>query len=783
MVFDGAVDPANLGKGDWIYILSEATNHLADPGASFAASEPSVTNVQSLMDYEASLGMQWVTVKASSGSAKYPSDTAPQFTLDLVLAAHRAGLQIFGYNRSYGTDPTGEINIATWVYNLGADGLIMDAEGEWETTYNPPLGTTAQIAGIATNILKGIKALYPTKFMAHSPFMVIDDHSTFPYQVFGQYCDAVMPQDYWVAFGITPGNCITNWSGLDMETQWKKWQSNLPPPYNTLSIKPIAPIGEADASSEPGSDLTTFVNTLTSLPNPASITGYKGVSWYRAGLHSGDMLTAIQNANIGGPFPAKPPVPSVPTSLSATSPGGCFVNLIWTNAANANNYIISRSPTTGGPYTDMGSTLSTSYCDSASITSNTRYYYVVRAANVSGESASSTQASVLTPAPLYPASLTNLSATTAGCQINLTWSAADTNATYYTIARDTSAGGSFTNIIGSTTSTSYSDASGAQSTTYYYAVRAANLCGLSAANSPVASATTTAGCVAEIAMDNPSATFVGAWSTNSSAADKYLTNYNYCSTVTGAYNKSATYTPTIVTAGYYDIAVWYPEGSNRPTDASHYIVYDGGITNVLVDQTTTGGAPHLIARGLHFLAGQSGLVRINNQSAVAGKQVMADGVFFTYSSGNQTITFPPVTNVIYGAPAPIATASSGLPVTYTVTAGPAWVSNNIVIITNTGKVTIQADQPGGGGFFPAPSATLTFTVTANTLQIVPTATNSLILSWPVPAGGWVLEYTNALPRAMASWPQITPPYQTNATQAWVVLPAPTEQNYYRLWKP
>ncbi len=770
VVFDGAVDPANLGKGDWIYVLANETNQLE-------GTVSAVTNIQSLMYYEASLGMQWVTVKASSGAVKFPSDTNPQFTLDLVLAAHRAGLQIFGYNRSYALDPAGEINIASWVYNLGADGLIMDAEAEWESSR---LGTAGP--ALATNILKGIKDLFPTKFLAHAPFMVITYHSSFPYKVFGQYCDAVMPQDYWVAFGITPGDCITNWSGHDMETQWKNWQNGLTSPYNALSIKPIVPIGQADGSGEPGSDLTTFVNTLKGLANPATAGGYKGVSWWRAGLYSADRLNAIKNANIGGPFPAKPAVPAVPANLTATSPGGCYVNLTWNSAVNANNYIISRSTTSGGPYTDMASTLATFYSDGAGISSNTRYYYVVRAANVSGESGSSTQASVLTPAPLYPASLTNLTATTTGCQINLAWSAADSIATYYNVLRGTGSGGPYTSI-GSTTSTSYTDTTGAQSTTYYYVVRAANLCGLSAGNSPEASATTTAGCVADIFMDNPDAAYVGSWTAGTSSADKYLADYDYATTVTGSATKFATYTPNIVTTGYYDIYVWYPAGSNRPTDANHYISYNGGSTTVLVNQTANGGAWRLLTSGKNFLAGQHGYVQISNLSGTAGKVVMADGVRFSFSSKNQFITWPAVTNLIYGQPAPTATASSGLPVTYTVTSGPAWVSNNVVVITNTGAITIRGDQAGNGSYFQAPPASLTFTVIPNTLTLARTTTNSVVVSWPVPAGGWVLERTNALPWASTSWPQLAPPYQTNTTQAWIVVPAPAGTNFYRLRKP
>jgi hypothetical protein len=69
------------------------------------------------------------------------------------------------------------------------------------------------------------------------------------------------------------------------------------------------------------------------------------------------------------------------------------------------------------------------------------------------------------------------------------------------------------------------------------------------------------------------------------------------------------------------------------------------------------------------------------------------------------------------------------------------------------------------------------------LTITPTETNSLVVSWPLPADGWVLEWTNRVPVVSGAWPQISPPYQINAVQAWIVVPAPTGNGFYRLHKP
>jgi hypothetical protein len=64
--------------------------------------------------------------------------------------------------------------------------------------------------------------------------------------------------------------------------------------------------------------------------------------------------------------------------------------------------------------------------------------------------------------------------------------------------------------------------------------------------------------------------------------------------------------------------------------------------------------------------------------------------------------------------------------------------------------------------------------------------STITLSWPAPSEGWVLECTNALPStAVASWPQVLPPYQTNGGTVSVAItnnPA-TGNQFFRLHKP
>src|SRR2546426_702703 len=58
---DGGIDPSNLGKGDWIFSIVDATNHLSGHVSS-------VTNENSLMLYYKSQGIRYIAVKAATGT-------------------------------------------------------------------------------------------------------------------------------------------------------------------------------------------------------------------------------------------------------------------------------------------------------------------------------------------------------------------------------------------------------------------------------------------------------------------------------------------------------------------------------------------------------------------------------------------------------------------------------------------------------------------------------------------------------------------------------------------
>ena len=90
-------------------------------------------------------------------------------------------------------------------------------------------------------------------------------------------------------------------------------------------------------------------------------------------------------------------LPPPPTNLFA-SPANNSVGLTWTVSTGASGYYVKRSLANGGPYTVIGNPGTASYTDLA-VSNGTTYYYVVSSLNVAGESANSSQISVI-PAPV-----------------------------------------------------------------------------------------------------------------------------------------------------------------------------------------------------------------------------------------------------------------------------------------------------------------------------------------------------------------------------------------------
>lgn len=175
--------------------------------------------------------------------------------------------------------------------------------------------------------------------------------------------------------------------------------------------------------------------------------------------------------------------PTAPTGVSAVVGGVNQINVSWWTVVGATGYHVYRATTAAGPYFQIASVLSptTTYSDTT-VSGGTTYYYVVRS-YVSCESVDSNQASTTatgscTLAPSFSGVSSVSSSNIANCTLVASWAAATAQCggpVTYKVYRGTSfpvTPGPLTLVASGISSTSYTDTSVANATSYYYVVRA-----------------------------------------------------------------------------------------------------------------------------------------------------------------------------------------------------------------------------------------------------------------------------------------------------------------------
>ncbi len=169
--------------------------------------------------------------------------------------------------------------------------------------------------------------------------------------------------------------------------------------------------------------------------------------------------------------------PLLPVPLGVTAIGtNAAVNLSWSAALGATNYIVKRSTVNGSGHVAIGTTTGTTFSDTTVVNGST-YYYVIVAQHPGGDSGNSSQASALPVAP--PAAPATLSASPGNTVVNLAWSAS-VNASSYLVKRSLTSGGPYAVIAtNSAAAIIYADATVANGTAYFYVVSALNAGGTS----------------------------------------------------------------------------------------------------------------------------------------------------------------------------------------------------------------------------------------------------------------------------------------------------------------
>ncbi len=100
-------------------------------------------------------------------------------------------------------------------------------------------------------------------------------------------------------------------------------------------------------------------------------------------------------------------------------------------------------------------------------------------------------------------------------------------------------------------------------------------------------------------------------------------------------------------------------------------------------------------------------------------------VSFSVQKAPQSITFGAIGNkTLPQAPLTLAaTASSGLPVTLSIVAGPATISGSTLTLTNTGIVTVRGSQAGNGNYLAAANIDQSFLVTLTSGKVIAWGSN------------------------------------------------------------
>jgi len=166
-----------------------------------------------------------------------------------------------------------------------------------------------------------------------------------------------------------------------------------------------------------------------------------------------------------------------PTNVQATADTAAMsITVSWNAVSNAAYYIVYRSDSAYGNYTQVTTSNTTSYTNTG-LTANTTYYYKVAAVGTTGTVSTGLQSEYVSATTKFaaPTNVLATSPTTTGSKsVTVTWNAVS-GATSYYIYRSDSAYGDYTQV-GNSSTTSYTNTV-PSSGTYYYKVAAVGITG------------------------------------------------------------------------------------------------------------------------------------------------------------------------------------------------------------------------------------------------------------------------------------------------------------------
>lgn len=355
-------------------------------------------------------------------------------------------------------------------------------------------------------------------------------------------------------------------------------------------------------------EVTSHSQVLSGL-SPNTLYHYRVISTNANGQSTSEDYTFVTS----GPPAISAVTPTAITSTSAT--------ITWTTNAPADSKVNYGLSTGYGSQNGDSSHVTSHSITITGLTANTTYNYQCVSTNSYG-TATSTNYTFKTNAVPTISNVTSSSITSSSATITWTTNqAADSKVNYglttgYTSQKTDSA---------QTTSHTIALTGLAANTTYHYQCVSQNANG-TATSTDYTFKTNEA--PVETILDNKDAAFVGTWST---ATGGYDNDHRYIRRGASGATSSATWTPNL-SAGRYDVYVYYPSRANATANAPFTIYHKNGSTAVSVNQTTNTGTWLKIGSNVAFNSGTGGYVRLGivTGESSSRKEVVADAVKFVY---------------------------------------------------------------------------------------------------------------------------------------------------------
>ena len=152
-------------------------------------------------------GIKWIAPKAGEGGATPNHQWLDLIARGVLNALWGAGIAVFPWWYSRPSTWKLEVQLAARLQRDGVQGLIIDAEQEWQDK-------PADAPQFASELRNAVGA---ATHVGHAPFDYPQYHAGFPYSTFDALADSVHPQMYWTEHGI-PVDTMMN----QVDAQWQR---------------------------------------------------------------------------------------------------------------------------------------------------------------------------------------------------------------------------------------------------------------------------------------------------------------------------------------------------------------------------------------------------------------------------------------------------------------------------------------------------------------------------------------------------------------------------------